>query len=205
MELMAFVETKIMPRYSEFGRSHGIGHVQRVIDTSVEMAASMGLDVNMAYVVAAYHDLGIKEQRATHHLIGGRILANDVRLHKWFSPQQIKVMKEAVEDHRASTSHTPRSIYGRIVAEADRELDAEIVLRRTVEFELERNPNATKESCWEHLKRHLVEKYSENGYIRLWIQGSPNEKKLKELRRIIGDEKLLRESFERIYAEEIAD
>ena len=53
--------------------------------------------------------------------------------------------KEAVvEDHRASTDHEPRSIYGKIVAEADRIIDPDITLRRTVQYGLKQNPAADK-------------------------------------------------------------
>ena len=33
LDIMAFVEQQILPRYNAFGRSHGLGHVQRVIKT----------------------------------------------------------------------------------------------------------------------------------------------------------------------------
>ena len=141
LDLMSFVETSILPRYVAFGRSHGLSHVQRVIANSLELARRTGADINMVYAIAAYHDLGMSGPRAIHHITGGKILAADARLKKWFSPEQINIMKEAVEDHRASASHEPRSIYGKIVAEADRDLDPEVVFRRAVEFGLEREPN----------------------------------------------------------------
>ena len=116
LDLMAFIEQNILPKYNEFGLSHGLGHVQHVIRGSLELAKRMGADVNMAYTVAAYHDIGMSGPRAIHHLTGGKILAADARLKRWFSPEQIRIMREAVEDHRASASHSPRNIYGKIVA-----------------------------------------------------------------------------------------
>ena len=118
---MGFVEREILPRYNQFGHSHGMAHVQRVIKNALELVASTGADINMVYVIAAYHDLGMEGPRAIHHLTGGKMLAADMRLRRWFSAEQIRIMKEAVEDHRASASHAPRSIYGMIVAEADRD------------------------------------------------------------------------------------
>lgn len=100
----------------------------------------IGADLNMAYVIAAYHDLGLSGPRAIHHLTSGKILMQDARLKRWFTPEQIKIMKEAVEDHRASASHAPRSIYGKIVAEADRDLTPETVIRRTIQFGLSNYP-----------------------------------------------------------------
>ena len=114
---MEFVETQILPKYTEFGESHGLRHVNRVIKNSLELARITGADINMVYVVAAYHDLGMSGPRAIHHITSGKILMADARLKRWFSQDQIKIMKEAVEDHRASSSRQPRSIYGKIVAE----------------------------------------------------------------------------------------
>ena len=110
------------------------------------------------------------------------MLMRDARLKKWFSSEQIKIMKEAVEDHRASASHAPRSVYGKIVAEADRDLDAEVVFRRTVQFGLANYPELDKEHQWIRFKEHMANKYSVHGYIKLWIPGSDNEKKLNVLR-----------------------
>lgn len=100
----------------------------------------------MAYAIAAYHDLGLEGPRAVHHLTSGKILAADQRLQKWFTNEQLKIMKEAVEDHRASTSHTPRSLYGKIVAEADRDLEPSIVFRRTIEYGIDHYPEKTRKN-----------------------------------------------------------
>lgn len=200
LDIMNFVEQQILPRYNAFGRSHGLAHVQRVIKNSLELADMLGADIDMAYVIAAYHDLGMEGPRAIHHITGGKILASDARLKKWFSPEQIKIMKEAVEDHRASSSRMPRSIYGKIVAEADRDLDPEVVFTRAIEFGLEHYPELNKEQQWQRFNKHMEEKYSARGYIHLWINGSPNEKKLKEVREVITNKQRLRETFDHIYS-----
>jgi uncharacterized protein len=204
LDLVEFIETQILPRYAAFDRAHNMEHVTRVIRSSLELVKATGADVNMAYTIAAYHDLGMIGHRADHHLRGGKILATDARLKKWFSPEQIKIMKEAVEDHRASASRAPRSIYGKIVAEADRDIDTETVVRRTVQFGLGNYPEMDKEGHWKRFKEHLDNKYSKDGYIRLWIPNSPNAKKLNELRDLIAQPEKLREAFERVFAEESA-
>lgn len=199
LDIMQFVEQQILPRYTAFGRSHGLAHVQRVIKNSLELGRMLGVNINMVYVIAAYHDLGMEGPRAIHHITGGKILAADARLKKWFSPEQINIMKEAVEDHRASASHAPRSIYGKIVAEADRDLEPEVVFTRAIEFGLEHYPELDKEGQWQRFNNHMEEKYSSHGYIRLWIPNSPNEKRLKDIRDVIADKKQLRNIFDRIY------
>lgn len=198
---MEFVERQILPRYNAFGESHGLRHVTRVIKNSLRLADVTGADIDMVYVIAAYHDLGMEGPRAIHHLTSGKILMADARLKKWFNADQLKVMKEAVEDHRASSSRQPRSIYGKIVAEADRDIDVHEIFMRAIQYGKENGPDKTVEEHWERFAQHMDEKYSNNGYIKLWISNSPNEKALKELRNIIEDKKLLRKAFDDIWKE----
>ena len=204
LDLVEFIETQILPRYAEFDRAHNLEHVTRVIRRSLELVKTTGADVNMAYTIAAYHDLGMSGPRAIHHLTGGKILAADARLKKWFSREQIKIMKEAVEDHRASASHSPRSLYGKIVAEADRDIDVDTVIRRTIQYGLSNYAELDKEGQWKRFKHHLDEKYSTNGYIRLWLPHSPNEQNLNRLRQLIAAPAQLRKVFDQIFAEETA-
>lgn len=204
LDIMSFIEQQILPRYNAFGKSHGLGHVQRVIKNSLQLASIIGADLNMAYVTAAYHDLGMEGPRAIHHITSGKILLSDARLRKWFSPEQIKIMKEAVEDHRASASHEPRSIYGKIVAEADRDLDPEVVFTRAILYGMEHNPGLDKEGQWKRFDRHMEEKYSSSGYMRLWIPKSPNEESLRQIRETIVNKIQLREVFNQIYERESA-
>ena len=201
LEIMEFVERQILPRYNAFGESHGLRHVTRVIKNSLRLADVTGADIDMVYVIAAYHDLGMEGPRAIHHLTSGKILMADARLKKWFNADQLKVMKEAVEDHRASSSRQPRSIYGKIVAEADRDIDVHEIFLRAIQYGKENGPDKTVEEHWERFAQHMDEKYSNNGYIKLWISNSPNEKALKELRNIIDDKKLLRKAFDDIWKE----
>lgn len=202
LDLVEFIETRILPKYAEFDRAHNLEHVTRVIRRSLDLVKATGADINMVYTVAAYHDLGMSGPRAIHHVTGGKILAADNRLKKWFSAEQIKIMKEAVEDHRASASRAPRSLYGKIIAEADRDIDVEVVIRRTIQYGLSNYPELDKEGHWNRFKEHLDSKYSTNGYIRLWLPKSPNEQNLNDLRNLIADPPRLREVFERIFAEE---
>ena len=201
LDLVEFVETKILPQYAAFDAAHNMEHVTRVIRHSLELVKVTGADVNMVYVIAAYHDLGMSGPRAVHHITGGKILAADARLKKWFSPEQLQVMREAVEDHRASASHSPRSIDGKIVAEADRDIEPDIVIRRTIQFGLANYPELDYEGQWKRFKEHMDNKYSKEGYIRLWIPNSPNAKRLNDLRNLIANPTELRKAFERIFKE----
>ena len=83
LDLVEFVETKILPQYAEFDRAHNMEHVTRVIRRSLDLVKTTGADINMVYAIAAYHDLGMSGPRAIHHITGGKILASDARLKKW--------------------------------------------------------------------------------------------------------------------------
>ena len=201
LDLVEFIETKILPQYAEFDRAHNLEHVTRVIRNALDLVRITGADINMVYTIAAYHDLGMSGPRAVHHITGGKILATDARLKRWFSAEQIKIMREAVEDHRASASHSPRSLYGKIIAEADRDIDIETIFRRAIEYGLANYPELDDEGQWQRFRQHMDEKYSVHGYLRLWIPGSPNERKLNELRNIIAQPIQLRQHFDKIYQE----
>ena len=202
LDLVEFIETQILPKYQQFDRAHNMEHVTRVIRSSLQLAQQTGADIDMVYVIAAYHDLGLTGPRAIHHITSGKILMADARLKRWFSSEQLHMMKEAVEDHRASASRAPRSIYGKIVAEADRDLEPTNVIRRTIQFGLANYAHLDREGHWNRLLQHLDEKYSTRGYIHLWISGSQNERWLNELRQLIANPSALRPVFERIFDEE---
>ena len=203
--LRQYIEQNIIPRYDGFDKAHQRDHVEMVIRQSMELAEQTGADAEMAYVIAAYHDLGLEGPRAIHHLTSGKILAADRRLLQWFSETQLRVMREAVEDHRASASHAPRSLYGKIVAEADRNIDPETIIRRTIQYGLSHYPEKDKEEHWQRFMEHMESKYSVHGYIKLWLPGSDNELKLKQLREYISHPDQMRPIFDRIFEEEKAE
>lgn len=202
LDLVEFIETQILPQYQQFDRAHNMEHVTRVIRSSLQLAQQTGVDVDMVYAIAAYHDLGLTGPRAIHHLTSGKILMADARLKRWFSPEQLRLMKEAVEDHRASASRAPRSIFGKIVAEADRDLEPNNVIRRTIQFGLANYAQLDREGHWQRLLQHLEEKYSTRGYIHLWISGSQNERWLNELRELIEHPNNMRPIFDKIFDDE---
>ena len=198
-QLKTYIEQEILPRYDHFDAAHQRNHAEEVIERSLALAEHYEVDINMVYAIAAYHDTGLSEGRDTHHLVSGRIIREDQRLREWFSETQIETMAQAAEDHRASSGHEPRSIYGEIVAEADRLISPEKVIRRTIQFGLDHYPELDKEGQYQRFRQHLLEKYSDTGYLRLWIPESDNALRLEDLRTIIRDESKMRESFEQLF------
>ena len=197
-----YIETEILPRYEAFDKAHQRDHADYVIRQSLELAKHYDVDMDMVYAIAAYHDTGLAVDRKTHHLESGKVVRNDKRLVEWFSEDQIEIMAQAVEDHRASNTNEPRSIYGKIVAEADRQIDGMTILRRTIQFGLNHYPDLDREGHWGRTLEHINEKYAEGGYLRLWIPESPNAVRLREFQTMIKDTILLRKHFDEIYTKE---
>ena len=200
--LVRFVEAEIIPRYAAFDKAHQEDHARQVIARALDLAAYYPVDANLVYAAAACHDLGLAVDRKTHHLESGRIIRGMAELRQWFTEEEIETVAQAAEDHRASSDHAPRTIYGRIVAEADRLIDPVTIIRRTVQFGLSHYPELSREEHWERTLEHMYEKYGDQGYLKLWIPESPNAARLEALRAIIRDQAALRAHFERIFDEE---
>jgi len=200
--LKEYIESEIIPRYDNFDGAHRRDHVRSVIRQSQELSKYYDVNPEILYAAAAYHDLGLCEGREKHHLVSGRIIREDKTLLNWFSVEEIEVIAEAAEDHRASNETPPRSIYGKIIAESDRLIDPETVIRRTVQYGFAHYPQMNREQMWERTLTHLQKKYGYGGYLKLWIPESSNACRLEELRKIIADEKRLRSMFDRFYDEE---
>ena len=201
-DLLEYIEKEVITRYASFDLAHREDHARTVIDRAMAMGKAYDIDEEMLYAAAACHDLGLAVDRKTHHLESGRIIRADDNLRRWFTPEQIETIAQAAEDHRASATMPPRSIYGRLVAEADRLIEPETIIRRTVQFGLSHYPELDKEGHWQRTLEHLNEKYAEGGYLHLLIPGSPNEAPLAELRSIIKDRVRLRGIFESVFVSE---
>ena len=199
MTLHEYIEQHILPRYAAFDKGHQQDHAQSVINESLELAKEHGADLDMAYTIAAFHDLGLEVNRELHHIHSGEILMADPILPQFFTKEQLCTMRDAVEDHRASSKNAPRTIYGAIVAEADRHIDPETILRRTLQFGMKQNPNADFEWHFERAYEHMLEKYADGGYMRLWLHSKRNIEGLTALRAIIDDKEYLKTICKRIF------
>ena len=202
-KIKAYIESEILPRYDCFDTAHRRDHADVVIERSMMLARELGANVEMAYVIAAYHDTGLAVGRDVHHTESKRILLEDSALKQWFTAEEIAIMGDAVEDHRASSKQPPRTLYGRIVAEADRLIEPRTILRRTVQFTLTHHPELDREEGYERMLEHMLEKYDYGGYLKLWIEQSENAVRLEQLRAIIANRELLRRLYDEIYEEEI--
>lgn len=198
-EIRDFVEREIVPRYDGFDAGHARDHVQTVISQALSLAQYYPeVDRCMLLVAAAYHDLGLAFGRELHHIHSARIVREDERLQQWFNEDEINTIADAAEDHRASSDHEPRTIYGRIVAEGDRIIDGETIVRRALQYGLKHEPGLDREGQYRRLMEHMREKYDYGGYLQLWIPESDNAKQLEAFRQTLANEEAFRRLFDSI-------
>ena len=201
-ELIEYIETDILPRYEAFDKAHDRTHALMVISQSLKLAQHYDVNVAMVYTIAAFHDTGLAEGREQHHTASASIVRGDKRLRALFTADEIEIMADAVEDHRASNSNPPRTIYGKVVAEADRIIDSQTIMTRTIQYGLSHYPALTATEHIERAVAHIKEKYGEGGYLKLWIPESDNAKNLQKFRTLIGNEEVLRKELADIYEKE---
>jgi uncharacterized protein len=191
-DIEAYVFDVIVPLYKGFDSAHREDHALTVISQAMYLLDKMPegfaeVDREILLVAAACHDLGLVNGRERHHLDSGEIIRSNAKLKEWFSEEQIETIAQAAEDHRASGKSAPRSIYGMLVAEADRVIDGETIIRRTIQFGMNNYPELDREGHIRRAVEHLREKYGHGGYLKLWIPWSDNAARLSELQDIIAD------------------
>ena len=201
-ELIDYIDAEVLPRYDAFDKAHNRTHAITVLIKSLRLAQHYDVSTAMVYTIAAFHDTGLVEGREQHHTASARIIREDKRLKELFTAEEIETMADAVEDHRASSSKPPRTIYGKIVAEADRIIDSTTIMTRTIQYGLSHYPELSEEGHIERAVAHIKEKYGEGGYLKLWIPESDNAARLQDFRALISNEALLTESLKQIYDEE---
>ena len=216
-ELEQYIYNDITSRYADFDPAHREDHVLTVICQAMELLDRMpgwiagqkalGNDVSqwdvpvrrdILLAAAACHDLGLINGRENHHLDSGNIIREDPRLREWFRSDEIETIAQAAEDHRASGKSAPRSIYGMLVAEADRVIETDTIIRRTIQFGFRHYPDLDREGHTERAIAHLREKYGRGGYLKLWIPWSENAARLAELQDIIDDDEAVLKEVRRV-------
>lgn len=201
-DLEKYIFDEIVPRYREFDDAHKEDHALTVIEQALKLmeGSVTPVDRDILLTAAACHDLGLINGRDNHHTDSGKIIRADMRLREWFNEDEIELIAQAAEDHRASGKSAPRSIYGMIVAEADRVIDGETIIRRTVQFGFKHYPDLDREGHIARAVAHLKEKYGRGGYLKLWIPWSDNASRLSALQDIIADDEAILKEVERIYS-----
>jgi len=188
-KIKQYLEKYIFPEYEKNEKGHGINHIYDVIRRSYDIIEQNDLkvDYNMVYVIAAYHDIGHHIDAKNHEKISAEIMSKDEKLKEFFSELELNIIKEAIEDHRASSKVEPRSIYGKIVSSADRNNTVEQCLERTYSYGKKHNPNATDRELYEDSFNKLTKKFGINGYAKYYFKDIEYEKFLEDIRELLQD------------------
>lgn len=187
-DLVEYIENEIFPLYSRNEEGHGINHIKTVIKRSLELAKDYDVNLDIVYTVASYHDLGHYIDRNKHEIISAEIFMKDEKIKQYFTDEQRKIIKEAIEDHRASSNHEPRTIYGKIISTADRTIiDIDNTIKRSYSYGKRNYIGLSEEEQIERVYQHLTEKYGENGYAKVYLEDKEFEDALYKLRQALED------------------
>ena len=188
-ELKRYIEQNIFPRYKLNDKGHQIEHINYVINRCYKLSKNMDIDNNMLYVIAAYHDIGYYVDYKNHEKVSAQIMYNDTNLNNFFNDKNLIIMKEAIEDHRASLNREPRSIYGKILSSADRNIDVDDSLKRIYLYSITHFNKLSKEETIEECYKHTLEKFGNGGYANFFVEDMEYNNYLKELRNLLNNKK----------------
>lgn len=188
-DLKYYIEENIFPQYSKNDGGHNIAHILEVIRRSFALndTFKLGLDDNMIYAIASCHDWGKYENHATHHLIAAKNFMNNEGMKNFFTDEQRKIIKEAIEDHRSSREDEARSVYGKLISSVDRNNTVEDCLRRTYTYGKKLKPDATDEELFLRSYDVLNKKFGENGYVKFYFKDKKYEEFLREIRSLLKE------------------
>ncbi len=199
-ELKKYIEEVIFKSYDKNDDAHNLEHIKYVIERSYMFASRVpNINLEMVYVIAAYHDIGHYIDAKNHEKVSGEMLLKDQNLRRFFTEEEIKTMSEAVCDHRASSKNEPRSIYGKIVSSADRNVLIDVPLKRTYSYRKVHNQTSTLDEIIEESRLHLLDKYGKEGYAttKMYFEDEDYKRFLDDIALLVSD----KEEFKRRFLE----
>lgn len=192
-DIKEYIKKKIFPIYEKNNiGGHGIDHIKSVINRSFELIEEFNLDVDedMCYVIAAFHDIGYGIDADRHEEVSSEIFLEDKDIQKYFTKEQNKIIAEAIVDHRASLEYEARSIYGKIVSSADREISVDNMLDRSIKFQYNKHmsENPTIKDIIKYSYKKLFSKFGKDGYAKMYYPDQKYLDYLARIREILDDE-----------------
>ena len=197
--LLEYVEKEIFPLYELNDEAHNFKHINYVIKRSLKFAENIkDINLDMVYTIASYHDIGHHIDHLNHEKVSAEILYKDENLKKYFNKEEINIMKEAIEDHRASATNHPRSIYGKIVSSADRNTLVDKHLERTYLY-ITKDMNNLGDIIIDAIG-HTIKKFGEEGYgaHKMYFEDKEYDEFLREIRELTNNEKAFTKRFKKV-------
>lgn len=200
-ELKKYIEENILPTYEKNDKGHNLEHINYATNRSLKFADNIkDINYDMVYTIASYHDIAHHIDAKNHEKLSSEILMNDNNLKKFFDEEQIKIMAEAVYDHRASLETEPRSIYGKIISSADRNTNIDNILRRTYQYRIKHNPEYSLEEIIEESKQHIIDKFGHKGYAveKMYFEDIEYKKFLSDVKTLTEDNDLFIKRYKEV-------
>lgn len=197
-ELVNYIEKSIYPLYERNDWAHQLWHIEEVVERSFKLAKNYPVNKEMVYVIASFHDLGCFVSRDNHEEISAHLMETDSFLQKYFSKEEIQVMREAIVDHRGSLEYEPRSIYGKIISSADRFTTVEGILRSTHSRTLEFFPELSWEEMVQESYQYIKKKYGKGGYAKSYVPNPDFDQFLIDINICLNDKKLFERKLKKV-------
>ena len=193
-EVKKYIDEKIKPMYKNFDKAHSTSHFTFVTNNCIEYGKEMikkgeNVDLEIAYVVGALHDIGIEKGREGHALSSGKMVREDNGLKKFYDEETIEMIAQAVEDHSSHLENEPRSIYGKIVGDADRNNSMYLVFSRPVKFGLKNEKEFNREEQIDRVYKFVQKKFGRNGYVKYWLDIPQTTKEQNAVWELLDNEK----------------
>ena len=195
-DLENYIKNEILPQYKKNDSGHSLEHIDYVLKRCFKFSEQFqNIDFNILYTIATFHDIAHHIDKANHEKLSAEVFYNDEKMKEYFKESERNLIKEAIEDHRASSDSSPRSDYGKIISSADRSTDIDDFLRRTHAYTLKHFPDCTKEEMLKRAKDHTEQKYGKEGYAKHYVKDEEYEKFREEINLLLQDS----EKFEAKY------
>ncbi len=166
-QLKEYIEQQILPIYEKNDSGHNIKHIEYVVKRSLEFARQFpNIDFDMVYAVATFHDIAHHIDKDNHEVLSAKLFYENEKMKEFFEDEERLIIKEAIEDHRASLEYEPRSDYGKIISSADRTTSIESALERTHSYTVKHYPALDLYEMIERAYHHMCKKYGDNGYAK---------------------------------------
>jgi uncharacterized protein len=198
-DLENYIKNEILPQYEKNDSGHSLPHIDYVLKRCFKFSEQFeNIDFNMLFAIAAFHDIAHHIDKKNHEKLSADIFYNDEKIKEFFSEDERNLIKEAIEDHRASSDSSPRSDYGKIISSADRSTDVDDFLRRTHAYTLKHFPSCTKEEMLKRAKDHTEDKYGKSGYAKHYVKDEEYDSFREEINLLLQDSEKFKAKYYKV-------
>ena len=189
INLIEYIEKSILPEYDLNDKGHNKNHIEFVLKRAFEISKEYDIDYDILYVCVCFHDIACHINRDIHEVLSAEIAFKDKYLNEFFNNNEMNIIKEAIEDHRASSNNIPRNIYGKILSSADRKVDIKTYFVSSLFFKATDISKVNMEEAIEKSYNHAIDKFGKNGYAtnKFYVNDERYKKFLSDLQYLIDN------------------